>query len=155
MGRNSKIGRPSSYDASICERLLTFMSKPHTHKLEKTYTTKAGTVIVEPFETPTELPTVERFMINEGLNYERISQWKKRYASFADAYARAKLIEKDHLVQNALAGRYNAAFAQFVACNLTDMRLPTQALDVKQSPTVLKPGKTSKPKKAGQGASGE
>jgi len=120
--KKRKMGRPTKYKPEYAEQLIQFFNVPLTTTKIKTYTTKAGTVIEEEIKEPNIFPTFERFACDLETSTQVLIEWTKRFPDFNDAYTRAKLMQKNFLLQSALPGRYNPVFAKFAAVNLTDMR---------------------------------
>ena len=115
-------GRPSKYRQEYCQQLIDFFSVPATTTIIKKIITKNGTEIEEEVERAVNLPTIERFCSNIGVDGDTIITWNKDYPEFHAAYARAKALQKDLLITNGCKGLYNSQFAIFVAKNVTDMR---------------------------------
>ena len=115
-------GRPSKYRQEYCQQLIDFFSVPATTTIVKKIITKNGTEIEEEVERAVNLPTIERFCSNIGVDGDTIITWNKDYPEFHAAYARAKALQKDLLITNGCKGLYNSQFAIFVAKNVTDMR---------------------------------
>lgn len=80
--------------------------------------------------TVNNLPTKAGFALSVGILQHQLADYAaklnedgtKRYPEFAIAWASAKDSQENILVQNTLAGHYNAGFAKFVAQNLIDWR---------------------------------
>lgn len=85
---------------------------------------------------PISFPFISDFAEKIGKSIVTLHGWKKKYESFAEAYARAKLLQASILSRYSLSGAYNAQYAKFLACNITNMR-------DKQETTVKKAEKTS------------
>ncbi len=121
-------GRPSSYKEEYCQDIIEFFNRPTTRIITKTYTTKAGTIIEEPIEKGCEFPTIEEYCSKIGVETSTLYDWLKVYPDFHSAFLRAKALQKDCLIKNAITGRYDPRFSVFVATNCTDMRV--QPLEV-------------------------
>jgi len=127
---HKRVGRPTKYKPEFAQMLIDFFSIDPTYEEEVTYTNKKGETWSKTEKKPNFLPTFERFAHSIGVNDDTVVTWAKakrskgsaKYPEFSAAYTRAKQLQKDILVQNALAGRYNPAYAIFLSKNITDMR---------------------------------
>ncbi len=118
-----KVGRPSKYNDKYCEDIIEFFSIPTTYEEEITNVNKkTGEEFTTYVEKANQLPTFEGFAKKISVDTDTLMNWTKEHASFAQAYARCKQLQKDFLVQNALLGHYNTAFSIFLAKNITDLR---------------------------------
>jgi hypothetical protein len=110
----SKGGRPTKYKPEFCQQLIAYFDiEPWTETDGKRQANR--------------LPTLNNFSKMIGVGISTVYDWiDKDHAShqpkFSDAFQRALDCRKDFLVENGLQGLHNAAYAKFVAVNLTDMR---------------------------------
>ncbi len=66
-------------------------------------------------------PTLYGYAASIGVTSQTLLNWKEAHEDFSIAYELAFDIAKNALLQNAMAGRYNPKFAQFVAINCHGM----------------------------------
>lgn len=129
------VGRPTKYEPKYAKMLVEFFQVEPTYEVEVQYTNKKGETWTKTEQKANFLPTFERFAFNIGVDDKTLERWSKakrssakrssgspKYPEFCLAYAYAKQLQKDILVQNGLTGGYNSQFAMFVAKNATDMR---------------------------------
>lgn len=62
----------------------------------------------------TLLPTVEGLAIKLGISRDTIYEWEKENDEFSDIVKKLKVEQGEKLIQNALAGRYNASIAKLI-----------------------------------------
>ncbi len=129
-------GRPSDYKEEYCKDIIEFFSRALTRTVDKTYTTKAGTVIVEKIEKPNELPTIDEYCNKLGITRQTLLNWTKDHSDFLEALTRAKQLEKDFLIKNGISGRFDKTW-MFVAENFTDMRSKVQLTGSEDGPVII------------------
>lgn len=103
-------GRPSNYKPEFCEQIIKFCTK------DLTEINTEGKVVA------TQLPTLKMFAISVGVTGETLIEWAKEKPQFSESYSKAKELCENHLIQNALQGRYKENFAKFVAMNYSNMK---------------------------------
>lgn len=108
------LGRPSSYKPEYCDSIIEYFSK-EPYKVE--YNNKG-----ERLEVPNNLPLFEGYAVSIGVHRETLINWTKEHPDFFDAYKKAKELQKQCLITNALRGNYNNTFSIFTAKNITDMK---------------------------------
>ena len=82
------------------------------------------------------LPTFEGFATKIGVCVRTLAQWEEAHAYFREACERARDMQRDFLVQNALLGLCDASFARMVAsavCGLQD----SQHLTLETAATIV------------------
>lgn len=119
-------GRPSKYKSEYCDKILEFFNINHTKILFKTKVLKDGSVLNYDEEVAERLPTFERFAVDVGVHIDTLNEWTKNYEEFSEAYKKCKNLQKDMLNDLGMRGFYNAAYTQFVAKNITDMKDKTE-----------------------------
>lgn len=123
-------GRPSKYKRQYCEDIIKFFDVEPWQMREVVVTLRSGATVEKDVRYPARLPTLERFAHSIDVNDDTLVEWAKaadedgklKHPEFSAAYARAKALQKDILVENGLQGLYNGPFAIFVAQNFTDMK---------------------------------
>ena len=116
-----KVGRPTKYKPEYCKAIIEFFSGDITKKEKITSITKSG-VVEHYVEVPEKLPLFSAFARSIGVDEDTIVNWTKEYPEFFGAYTRAKALQKEFLIHNGIAGRYDTKFAMFVAVNVTNMK---------------------------------
>ena len=114
-------GRLTDYNPKYCKMLIEYFDINPYKRIKLKYYYKNGESKDIIKDIPVDLPTFEGFCSKIGICKQTLHNWKNRYPLFLDAYERAKMLQKNILIQNGLANRYNCLFAKFVAINATDM----------------------------------
>lgn len=132
--KNNTAGRPTEYDDKFCSEIIEFFSGSHYEKVlfkEKIRETKQGKTEEREWKlVANPLPYLEAFARNIGVTYQTLRNWATTkneagelvHPEFAEAYATAQQLQKEHLVDNGLVGNYPPASFIFVAKNITDMK---------------------------------
>lgn len=129
-------GRPTKYESRYCRMLISFfdiepfkeMEVPHYDESGKK--DKRGRLVVTWIEIKREanrMPTLQRFAKKIGIGISTIYDWlNKEHPSyqrkFSDAFACARELRRNFLIENGLVGTHQHSYAKFVAINLTDMK---------------------------------
>lgn len=114
-------GRPTKYKKKFCEAIIEFFSKSRTKAEKVVQITKAG-IIERSVTVAQPLPLFSAFARSIGVDENTLLNWTTEHTEFLGAYTRAKALQKEFLIENGMAGRYDTKFAMFVAVNCTDMR---------------------------------
>lgn len=115
--KKNKGGRPSKYKEEYCEKIIEYFSGDPIEKID-------GGLKANP------LPFLSNFARSIGVCHDTIIEWGKQHPKFSEAYAHAKELQKQHLIQCGLLGLYNPRFAIFTAKNITSMRDQEEHLHV-------------------------
>lgn len=115
--------KKDKYKAEYTNQLIDYFSEPPTRVEYIERYDKAGNVTErEPVVLGADYPTFEGFAIKIGVTARTLENWAARYpTTFGRAYERAKDVQKNMIIVNALGGRYNGNFAKFVASSQFDM----------------------------------
>jgi hypothetical protein len=98
----SKGGRPTDYRPIFAGQLVAYFEEQ----------VAAG-----------KLPFLSRWAREQAQVCEQTAlRWAEAHEEFSEAYKKAKDIQKECLIENALAGKFQQTFAIFTAKNITDMR---------------------------------
>jgi hypothetical protein len=117
-----KEGRPTKYKKEYCDEIITFFDRELYHKELIEVKVKGGGTKEEFREVPNDIAFFSEFARKIGVTTSSLDRWVHKYPEFRDAYKKAQQIQKEFLIKNGLAGRYNPTFAIFTAKNITDMR---------------------------------
>jgi hypothetical protein len=123
-------GCPTKYEEKYCDKMIEYFDIKPYKRVKLFYYYKNGEKKEIIKEIPNDLPTFEGFASSIGIVKKTLLNWTKSHKEFLHAYRLCKEYQKNILVQNGLANRYNCLFAKFVAINATDMR-DKQELDNK------------------------
>ncbi len=129
-------GRPTKYKKQYCEELIKFFNiEPYREVERRTTDRKSGREYIDYEDAPNDLPTFERFAHNLGVHVDTMIEWSSakfpeghaksgqlKHPEFSVAYKKAKQLQKDILITNAMRGLYNTTFSIFLAKNITDLR---------------------------------
>jgi len=129
-----KPGRPTTYDPMFCELILDYFERARTAPArdlapvditETGYDVKGkkGSQKHEVRRICAELPTIEGFAVSVGIPSKTIKGWvaSGNFPEFADAYARAKDIQYQILIDRGVTRQYDPTAFIFVAKNITEM----------------------------------
>lgn len=136
--KNDTAGRPTDYKPEYCESLVAFFDVEPYDKVimeeQERENTQKGTKskTVKYKMIANKLPTFVQFARSIGVTTKTVWLWANervsedldaplKYPEFCKAYAEAKELQKDFLIQNGLQGTSPSTAFIFVAKNLTDM----------------------------------
>ncbi len=91
-------------------------------KTTKVVDKKTGQVSEIEEEVPNRWPTFERAAHNLGVCFDTFTEWRKTHPEFSAAYKKCKQLQREHLMQNCLANRFQNTFGIFVAKAVCGMR---------------------------------
>lgn len=130
-----KNGAPTKWTPELNEKLIDFFAvEPTERVVVACMTYKDGSEREEYKTIVRKLPFFSSFERANNLSVGMLSRWAseeakaieneepEKYPGFFQAYKLAKELQKEFLIQNGLAGHYNATAFIFTAKNLTDMR---------------------------------
>lgn len=131
-------GRPSKYKKKYCKMLIDFFNAPRSEQVlkeEKIY--PDGRIFRSYVTLANGLPTFNKFATKINVWPEVVWRWANevfpndhkdeslrgeyKHPEFHHAYIKAKELQRDFLVDNALAGLTPPSSFIFVATNITDM----------------------------------
>ena len=92
---------PSKYQKNFCSEMLAFFDRVYA---EGNY------------------PTFEMFADEIEVTAATLANWAAAYPEFEEAYTACKNKQRGALLEGAMAGRFNATFAKFVAVNCHGMK---------------------------------
>lgn len=126
-------GRPkgsgTKYEAKYCDEIVAYFEKLAAEEVRELSPVtidqegdKSSYQKTEVRRICAELPTIEGFAVSIKIPSGTIKQWARDHEEFADAYARAKDIQRQLLVDRGLTRQYDPQAFAFVAKNITDMR---------------------------------
>lgn len=130
----NKRGRPTKYKPEFCDKLIKFFDvEPFEDIVLPHYFNDEKHLIKwkDYKRVASKLPTLRNFAKSIKVHISNVYEWlnedsKAFQSKFRDAFAYAKEIRKDFLIQNALQGLYPPLTFKFIAVNLTDMRDKTE-----------------------------
>jgi len=119
--------RPSKYEKEYAIKLLDFFSVDVFR-------------IIGGKKSLNRFPTFERFAVSIGVTHKTLQNWckEKDKEEFLRAYELCKDIQKALIIEGSMTGDYNAAFAKFLAVNVTDLRDKVEQEIRQQTITITK-----------------
>lgn len=122
-----KNGRPTKYKSRYCNMLIKDFSIEPFSEIKIGHKDELGKKWYEIKREANRLPTLQRFASKIKVGISTVYDWlDKNHASyqkkFSDAFARARVLRQNFLMENGLAGTHEGGYAKFVATNLTDMK---------------------------------
>lgn len=118
----NKGGRPTKYRDDYPEKLLAFFDIPLERVVIEQRVTNKGDIVEVEVIKPARFPTVEGFCAHLKISKSTLHDWVRAYPLFSNALSKAKQMQMNHLIVNAMDGAYHAGFAKFMAMNLSDYR---------------------------------
>ena len=111
----AKMGRPSNYKSEYCEKIIKFFSiKPYIYN-EKTKK-----------HEPNDIPFLSSFARSIGIPTSTMDLWVKANPDFLEAYKKAKELQQEFIVQNAIRGNYEQPMSIFTLKNVCGWRDKTE-----------------------------
>lgn len=142
-------GRPTKWYPGVNQELIEYFAVAPSRVQEVTMTDRKGNESTRTEVVAERFPTFERFAHNHDVNVDTLIEWAKEehlddYPGFSGAYRRAKELQKDFLLENALSGRFNPQFSIFFAKNNLGMKDKTEVdSEVTVKGYAVVPGKES------------
>jgi hypothetical protein len=125
----TKMGRPTKYKPKFCQMLVDFFDIEPFEKIELPHYQNDGkTIKWKDYKLiPARMPTLRKFAKKIDVNIFRVYCWIDEksptyHKEFSDAFACAKDIRKDWLIDLGLSGLTPPLSYKFTAINVTDMR---------------------------------
>ena len=111
-------GNADKYKKKYTKALLEYFSKPPNRvEYVKHYDSYGNIKREDPVLMGADYPTLEGFAASLSVTVRTLENWCAAHEEFAEAYERAKELQKNLLVVNSLGGQYNGNFAKFIAMN--------------------------------------
>ena len=110
-------GQPTKYKKKYCKDIIKFFNVDPFDEVEVRTKTRNGDVVTYQKEG-CEFPTLAGFASSIGVHRDTIHEWTKVHKEFSDSLKKAKQIQQNILMQNAIKGRYEKAFAIFCMKNI-------------------------------------
>lgn len=111
-------GRPTDYRPEFCEMIIEYFDVEPYREVGRTKTNKDGSEYTYYEDKANDWPTLAGFAAKIGSHRESLNNWAKQHDEFFDAIKKAKEIQEQILVTNALKGLYNPTFSIFAAKNI-------------------------------------
>jgi len=109
-------GQPTKYKKKYCKDIVKWFDVDITFdKVLKT--DKEGKPTLTEKEA-SEFPTLAGFAASINVHRDTINEWTHQHPEFSDSLKKAKQIQENILMQNAIKGRYEKAFAIFCMKNI-------------------------------------
>lgn len=116
-------GRPTKYKKEYCEAMVAYFDRaPQQTVYKRTYHSDGQLKSEEPVVLAQQLPTFQGFAHELGVHADTLLKWTKRHSDFLEAYLRAKNLQENIWLVNAMSGQYSAQFAQFFGKNCLGYR---------------------------------
>lgn len=113
----------SKYKEKYADEMYEYFNVPPTHAEPIVEMNKNGVEVTVGREIiPTDYPTFEGFAAKIGVDTDTLRNWCEEHDRFRHCYAWAREKQREILLVNGIAGRYNPNFAKFVAINCHGMQ---------------------------------
>lgn len=133
------IGGQTKYKSEYCERIVEFFdTRPFEERKIEHYDSKGNVKFTDIKLLPLPMPNLIRFAKSIKVDYTTVYRWTKQHKEFCKAFERARDIRKWVLIDGAIGGVYNPAFAIFTAKNITDMEDKQKLVGDENAPIAVK-----------------
>jgi len=116
--KKKKVGRPTKYDPIYAEKLIEFFDIDPVEYKDITITYKDGSTKDISQEEAAPIPFLTDFCKTIGITEDTIVNWTKKYPEFLGAYKRAKKLQVQFIMTNALRMNFSAVFSIFTLKNI-------------------------------------
>ncbi len=110
-----KKGRPTKYNKEMFEKAEEYI-KECVDKLERVVESNneltGRTRFIQKFKV--KLPKAEGLALYLGVSRDTLYEWAKQYPDFSDILEKVNQIQADRVINEALAGNYNATIAKLL-----------------------------------------
>lgn len=131
------MSKAQGYKREYAAHLVAYFSaEPYQECIETVWHSNGAVRSERVLRVPNRLPTFERFAAELGVSAERLKEWEAQHEAFARAAGRARELQRDFLMQNALLGLYNAAFAKLAAEAVCGMQ-EAHTLTIEAAPRIV------------------
>lgn len=122
MAKKKKRGRPSTYDPIYCDKIIEFFDIEPINYKDVTMTYKNGDTVEKTIEEAAPIPWFSDFEKSIGISAQTLKEWVRDYPAFSEAYKRAKVLQTQFIMTNALRNNFNGVFAIFTLKNVARWR---------------------------------
>lgn len=124
-------GRPTKWKPELNVSIVDYFMGEHTREVEVVKRGKDGSEYITYEERANTIPTFEGWCAKCDIDEDLPSTWGHpdnvhKYPGFIGAYKKAKRLQHDWVVANAMTGKFNPAFSIFFAKNNMGMRDKTE-----------------------------
>lgn len=120
-------GRPTKYDQKYCKEIIAYFTVEHFEdKVVERMHTKSGDDVEKFKETANPLRFLSGFARSIGVTHTTLLEWRDSQPEFSVAFTRAKELQQEMMVSNALKGLYNPHFTIFATKNMIGWRDKTE-----------------------------
>lgn len=95
--------RPTKYKEEYCDEIVEYFKRAP---------------LKQHLGSPNPPPTLYGFAASIGVCHDTLNEWKKHYPRFSAAIKRAKALQADFIIHNAMTGNAPAAFSIFMMKNI-------------------------------------
>ena len=122
-----KMGRPTKYKPEYCQEIIEYFDIEHFEdKLVSKVTGKNDYEKEEYKEVANPLRFLTQFARKIGVATKQLYEWEKVHPEFRKALTRARELQQEMLVSNAMKGLYQAHFTIFSAKNMIGWKDKTE-----------------------------
>ena len=116
--KNGTAGQPTKYKPEYCQQIIDFFS------VEAMVIIKDGSFDgkTKLERLPAKMPWFEGFARKIGVSMTTLHDWRKKHPEFDEAYAHAKELQREFLVEVGLSGKTSASFVIFTMKNVCGWR---------------------------------
>ena len=122
-------GRPTKYRSEYCKQIIDYIDYGEEQFFDvsaSSHTNRRGETWSDEKRIPKPLRFVGRWAQIIGVNTDTLAEWCRVHPEFSAAYARARQIQAEHILQCGFAGLSDANISKFAAVNMTDLSDKTE-----------------------------
>ena len=117
------MARKSGYDPKYCDEIIKFFDiEPRRLVTKKCITKRDGETIEEFIEVGNDPKFLSEFARSIGVSQQTLHNWAEKHEEFFEALKKAKELQLEHIVKNALTGSFQQVFSIFTLKNISDWR---------------------------------
>ena len=113
-----KTGRPTDYKPQYCKTLVDYFSTEPIIYKDITITHKDGSSIDKTEAEAAPTPYLTNWLASIDVSHETLRRWVAKYPEFSAAYKKAKLLQREFIIETALKGCHNSIFSIFMLKNV-------------------------------------
>lgn len=112
--KKSNAGRPTKYSKKYVDLVYKYVDDFAVDDIEEFHKTRGEKSDTYERVLTVKLPTIEGFSLYAKIAESTLYLWQEKHQEFSEALAYLKKHQKQRIIENAMAGRYNQSIARLV-----------------------------------------